>query len=284
MVDDDSSQGGATDVYAIMNLSISRGRRLAVGQQGVARNELPPPGAGPVDLAEWFAPDGVGVPIELEIGTGKGTFLVQQAMLGRSVNYIGVEYARSFWRYAADRCRRKGLTNVRIVHADAESFLRDCVPCESLSQVHIYFPDPWPKTRHHKRRLIRACFLAMMHERLKPLGRVRIVTDHSEYFQWICRHVGQVEHLYDRLAFVAGAGVGDQEWVGSNFERKYRREGRPLHGMTLSKRSSPRPRNHRQAQESASGDLATSKSNGSDAGASSKLFLPPSGGGPQFQP
>ena len=153
-----------------------------------------------------------------------------------SVNYVGIEYAKAYWRYAADRCRRHSLENVRFVHTEAGSFLRNYVPVESLRCVHIYFPDPWPKKRHHKRRVIQEPFLRLVHEKLKAAGRVRIVTDHGEYFQSMGDQVRQVEDLFERLPFDGSASNQDQEWVGSNFERKYRRLGRSFHGMILSKR------------------------------------------------
>ena len=218
-----------------MSFSLARGRTLDVGNVGIDRPDLGPLESGPVDPRAWFArPQGADpAPLELEIGSGKGTFLVQQASGAPEVDFIGVEVARAFWRYAADRCRRRGLTNVRIVHAEAGIFLRYFMPARCFRQVHVYFPDPWPKKRHQKRRLIQEPFLRDVHRTLQPGGLVRIVTDHRDYFQWICEHVEATTDILERLPYERAESAGPGEIAGTNFERKYAREGRELHTMIL---------------------------------------------------
>ncbi len=224
-------------LIAVMGDSLStHGRRLDVGRVGIGRDELPPFETGPIDLQGWFDPDRRALPLELEIGSGKGTFLIQQSRLCPQVNYIGIEYARAFWRHAADRCRRHGLPNVRLVHAEADFFIRNYVPAAAFRCVHIYFPDPWPKKRHHKRRLIQAPFLRSLHRVLQPGGTIRLATDHEGYFTWMTEHAAQVVELFDRLPFDTPASAGEGELVGTNFERKYRREGRPFFAMVLTRR------------------------------------------------
>jgi len=223
-----------------MGLNLSHGRAADVGVVGVSQESLPPLGATPpqsrVDLRSWWPADRRELPLELEIGSGKGTFLVQQATEQPGVNYLGLEYARAYWRYAADRCRRHGLEHqVRLVDAEAQVFVTWRVADEAFRQVHIYFPDPWPKKRHHKRRLIQAPFLRELHRVLEPGGLVRLVTDHDDYFAWIERHVGEAADVLERLAFERPIGAGAGEVVGTNFERKYRREGRPFHAIALRK-------------------------------------------------
>jgi len=202
---------------------------------GIEADDLPPFEDGPIDLRTWFDAGRRECPLELEIGSGKGTFLVQQAVQLPGVNYIGLEYAREYWRHAADRCRRRDLANVRLVHAEAAFFVRNYVRPRTFQQVHIYFPDPWPKKRHHKRRLIQADFLRQLHDVVADGGGVRIATDHSDYFVWMEQHAAQVGDLWRRLPFESPESAGQGELVGTNFERKYRREGRPFHGMVLVK-------------------------------------------------
>lgn len=206
------------------------------GDHGRLQEDLPPWEAGPIDIGHWFGFDRPELPLEIEIGSGKGTFLVQQAPLRPDVNYLGIEWARAYWRHAADRARRHGLGNVRLLRAEAGLFLRHYVADTTLEQLHIYFPDPWPKARHHKRRLIQAPFLRDVHRALVPGGRIRLATDHADYFAWMEEHVAAVADLFDRQAFESPESASEGELVGSNFERKYRREGRPFHGMILVKR------------------------------------------------
>lgn len=227
----------------LMSFSLGHGKRLDVGDIGVPAEVLPGYDHGPIDLGGWFGADRADLPLELEIGSGKGTFLVQQATRMPEVNYLGIEWAKAFWRYAADRCRRHALANVRLVRDDAAGFVRQYVGNEVFRQVHIYFPDPWPKKRHHKRRIIQAGFLGELHRVLTPAcendasaGIVRLATDHADYFQWMQAEAAKVEDLFDRQPFVRPESAGQGELVGTNFERKYRREGRPFEGMVLLKR------------------------------------------------
>lgn len=222
-----------------MALSLGNTASLDVTGVGIDESELPPFAAGAIDLRAWFGAPGSEAyqrPLELEIGSGKGTFLVQQATLTPQLNYIGIEWAKAFWRYAADRCRRHQLNNVKLLKAEASFFVRNFVQTGLLRQVHIYFPDPWPKARHNKRRLVQAPFLRELHRVLEANGQIRIATDHSDYFAWMEEHAGQVTDLFDRLEFVSPDSAGEGELVGTNFERKYRREGRPFNGMILRKK------------------------------------------------
>jgi len=216
-----------------MSFSLSHGRELDVTGYGLMWEELPPLEAGPIDLGSWFGPERAHLPLELEIGSGKGTFLVQQATKTPDVNYIGIEWAKAFWRYAADRARRHGLANVRLLRAEAGAFIRNYVRDNALRQIHIYFPDPWPKARHHKRRLIQEPFLREAYRVLQPGGIIRIATDHADYFQWMQEHVARTSDIYKVLPFESPESAGEGELVGTNFERKYRREGRPFFSMVL---------------------------------------------------
>src|SRR5689334_17371447 len=131
----------------------------------------------------WAEVFGNSNPVEIEIGSGKGTFLTEQAKARPEVNLLGIEWARWFWRYASDRLRRANCMNARTVRAEATFFLNEFVPPASISVLHIYFPDPWPKARHHKRRLIQPKFMPLAARVLNPGGRVQIVTDHQGYWE-----------------------------------------------------------------------------------------------------
>jgi tRNA (guanine-N7-)-methyltransferase len=173
-------------------------------------------------------------PVELEIGSGKGTFLIEQARSRPEVNFFGVEWANWFWRYASDRLRRAGLTNVRTVRAEAMFFLREHVPDASLSVLHVYFPDPWPKKRHHKRRLIQPPFIEQARRVLQPGGRLQVVTDHQDYFEENIDPAIRASAL-QIVEYNRPGSAAEGEFVGTNFERKYRRQGRPFFAVAATK-------------------------------------------------
>jgi len=220
-----------------VSYGLSRGKTLDVTGWGIDRSELPSFDAGPVDPRLWFPhPER---PLEVEIGSGKGTFLLQEGQARPGVNLLGIEWAKEFWRYAADRLRRHGLPNVRLLHDDAAQFLRFRVPDGILSAIHLYFSDPWPKSRHHKRRVIQDESLRDFHRLLLPGAPLHLVTDHDELWAWYEEHESRHRDLFERQPFSPPASAGEREVVGSNFERKYQREGRPFRAMTLVRVGNP---------------------------------------------
>ena len=193
-----------------------------------------PDEAGKLSFAEVF---GNANPVELEIGSGKGTFLMAVSEAKPDTNFIGIEYARAYAEYAADRLRRNHRMNCRIVPGEATWWIRCHVPDESLANIHIYFPDPWPKTRHHKRRLIQLPFITEVRRVLRPGGLMRLVTDHADYFAHMQDVLGKQTEL-EVVAF--DSPVADRMGpagmiVGTNFEKKYIAEGRSFHATAARK-------------------------------------------------
>jgi len=239
-----------------MSFGLSRGKTLDTSGFGIEQRELPalpddvvtnPQGAW-LDPRTWFSDPGNR--FEIEIGSGKGTFLVQQSVLEPGTNFLGIEWAGEFYRYAADRIRRNNLTNVRMMRADATEIVRYRVPTGIVSVLHLYFSDPWPKARHHKRRVVQDSFLREIHRVLTDDGELRIVTDHVDYWQWMLERFEAAAPedgtgLYTRAEFTKPESAGEGEVVGTNFERKYRREGRPFHSIILKKNSSANPMGER---------------------------------------
>jgi tRNA (guanine-N7-)-methyltransferase len=188
--------------------------------------------AGQIDFAQVF---GRNRAVHIEVGSGKGTFLVHEASAQPQVNFVGIEWARKYYRQAVDRIGRWGLTNVRLVRAEAAAFLAEFVRDESVDCFHIYFPDPWPKRRHHKRRLLQPSTIETLIRCLKPLGEIRVATDHAEYFAWIEGAMSAYSTKLEWIEFTRPAGAREGERTGTNYERKYLRGGRPVYVLAVRK-------------------------------------------------
>jgi len=172
----------------------------------------------------WFESPG---PFELEIGCGKGGFLLSRARAHSQVRLLGIEWANKYFRYCADRMVRWGLTNVRVMRTDARTFVIRHLPEGCLHALHLYHPDPWPKTRHHKRRLVQADFVQATARALQESGCWLVQSDHAEYFAQIKRLIDETSDLRAIPWELANRDPG-QDWAGTNFEIKYGRDGREI--------------------------------------------------------
>lgn len=217
-----------------MSFGLSRGRTQEFDGFGLVRDDLPPFDAGPWDPRTLF--EEPARPFELEIGSGKGTFLVQQSSMQPETNFLGIEWAGEFFRYAADRVRRHAIANVRMLHDDATEIVSHRLPDGCCAVVHLYFSDPWPKSRHHKRRVVQDATMSAFHRVLEPGGELRLVTDHDDLWDWYEAHAARHADRFERESFSRPESAREGEVVGTNFERKFRREGRPFHAMTLRRR------------------------------------------------
>lgn len=174
--------------------------------------------------------------MHIEIGSGKGTFLVHEATAHPEVNFLGIEWARRYYRLALDRFGRWALENVRIIRTDAVTFLNEHVPAGAVDCLHIYFPDPWPKKHHLKRRLLQQANMDLLIRCLKPGGQIRIATDHTGYFEQITAVMSACRDALEEIEFVRPAGAEDGEQTGTNFERKYILDKRTTHTLALRKK------------------------------------------------
>lgn len=132
-----------------------------------------------LELAEIFP---AAQPLEVELGSGDASFLIEQARRNPRRNFIGVERLSGRICKVDRKGKLAGLKNVRGVRLESEYFLQWLVPPGSISALHIYFPDPWPKKRHLKNRLINANFLAVARAALEPQGVIYLRTDDADYF------------------------------------------------------------------------------------------------------
>lgn len=169
---------------------------------------------------------GSSVPLEVELGVGKGRFLLEWATAHPELGILGVERVRKYLQMALLRVARRGLSNVRLVHTTAEDLLFRCLGEGSVAAFHVYFPDPWPKKRHHKRRFFRPSNAARAAEVLAPGGLLRVKTDHDGYAA-VIREVLAGE---PRLAPVA-VGIAFEGIPVTSFEVKYAQESRQVHRL-----------------------------------------------------
>ena len=187
---------------------------------------------GRIDFVQIFGRPG---PVHIEIGTGRATFLLNQAKAQPKVNFLGIEWAGKYYRYAVDRIGRWALSNVRIIRTDAAHFLADFIPDNSIDCFHIYFPDPWPKKRHHKRRFFCPANIKQLLRCLKTGGSIKVTTDYAEYFELITNLMEMNKDRLEPTEFLPTAGAELGEWVGTNFERKYLKEQRPIYTIAVRK-------------------------------------------------
>lgn len=183
----------------------------------------------PVNLPALFGNDR---PVELEIGCGKGGFLLRAARRHPDRNFLGIEWASKFYRFAADRMARWNTANVRILRTDAKNFVMQRLPPDCLSALHVYHPDPWPKKRHHKRRLLTPDFVEAVVRVLRAGARWAIQTDHAEYFAQI-KAVTSVRAELEPIPFDDPEYGTVDERTETNYETKYLREGRSIHRLAF---------------------------------------------------
>src|ERR1051326_5742247 len=169
-----------------MRRAMRRARRLPLEELPtylVEEERRGRPGASPPGgLIDWRALFGNDRPVEIEVGFGKGLFLLNSALARPDVNFFGIEIVRKYQLFTATRMAIRRLANIKLACGDARHIMRDRVRAESVQAVHVYFPDPWWKKRHHKRRVFTPEFVAACVQALRPDGCFHIATDVADYF------------------------------------------------------------------------------------------------------
>jgi tRNA (guanine-N7-)-methyltransferase len=179
-----------------------------------------------LDLEAFFGKSG---PIEIEVGCGKGTFMAAYCENHPELPFVALEWEAEFAFHAAERMsKRPHLQHARVILGDAVPFLRDFLPEKCAQAFHIYFPDPWPKKRHHKHRTMRPDFLELMRRVAIPGALFYFGTDHAEYNE-AARELFAATPWLEML----DPDAEPTEGIQTNFEIKYRAEGRPIYRCVM---------------------------------------------------
>lgn len=173
--------------------------------------------------------------LEIEVGSGKGLFIRRAAQAQPEVNFLGIEVRYKYARFAAAGLVKRNLTNGRMVHGDALAIFHDLIPDASLDAVHVYFPDPWWKQRHRKRRVLNEPFLQDVQRTLKPAGLLHFWTDVKEYYDSTLELVAEVTELEGPFE-VPEQEAGDDMDYHTHFERRTRQHEKPVYRSQFRKR------------------------------------------------
>jgi tRNA (guanine-N7-)-methyltransferase len=167
-------------------------------------------------------------PVELEIGSGKGLFLCNAAKAQPEVNYLGIELSRKYAVASAERLARQELMNAKVWCGDGRHVLARVVPDGGLRAVHVYFPDPWWKTRHKKRRVFTGLLVREIQRALAPRGELNVASDVVEYFGVMRGLIAASERFHELELPTPGEPAHSLDYL-THFERKYRLEGRRIY-------------------------------------------------------
>lgn len=167
-------------------------------------------------------------PLEIEVGSGKGLFMQTAAASHPDRNFWGIELAKKYAAHCAARLAKRQLSNARMLSGDAIRFFEEWLADSSVDAVHVYFPDPWWKKRHHKRRVMNESFVQQIQRVLRPGGRLHFWTDVEEYFQ------GTLEILREHTTLSGPLPVEERQAehhldYRTHFERRMRLHGLPVY-------------------------------------------------------
>lgn len=165
---------------------VIRGGRITEGQRNAFEQWWPTFGlslfGGTLDSTEAFQRE---APLVLEVGFGMGDSLLQMAIAEPDKNFIGIEVHPPGVGRLIHLAGKAELSNLKIYMADAVDVLHDCIPHASIDRLQLYFPDPWHKKKHHKRRIVQPEFIQLVESRLKPNGRFHMATDWAHYAEYM---------------------------------------------------------------------------------------------------
>lgn len=170
----------------------------------------------------WSEIFGNNHPVEVDLGAGDGSFALGWIQQHPEINLVAVERLLGRARKIVKNSERLGLTNIRLLRLESAYFLERMCEAESISRIHIMFPDPWPKRRHFPNRLMQPHFIDVARRALMTSGELRFTTDHEEYFKWTCRQWKDVTGWSERREWDASQDPK------SDFQQDFEADGRPV--------------------------------------------------------
>ncbi len=214
---------------------VLRQGRFSPGQQRAYAELLPTYGLAygraPLDFEAVF---GRRAPVVVEIGSGMGETTARIARENPGTDYLAIEVHAPGVGSLLKQVDEAGIRNVRVVRHDAVEVMRDMVPPASLAGIHVFFPDPWPKKRHHKRRLVQPAFAALAAERLAPGGYLHVATDWQDYAEHVLAVLSQEGRLANTAESFAPRPPSRPE---TKFERRGLRLGHGVWDIVFTRRT-----------------------------------------------
>ena len=199
--------------------------RGAAGQFGSVVELIPESYLATLDLPAIF---GRIAPLQVDLGCGDGSFLARLATRHPEQNFLGIE--RLLGRIRSSTHKARNLPNVRVLRLETSYAIRYLLPNGSVEMFHLLFPDPWPKRRHQRRRIVTNEFLESISAALAPNGAFRVVTDQRDYFDYIRELLAQTN------SFQIGSPEDNElEFPESKFERGFKAQGAPIYRLILRK-------------------------------------------------
>ncbi len=195
-------------------------RSIPIDQHYRELAELTPP----LDVEKFFGRSGS---LEIEIGSGKGLFLLNASGANPDRLFLGLEVSNKYSRFAAYRLAQNNRDNARMIHGDAIRFMHEFVPDQCAQAVHVYFPDPWWKERHRRRRVIQSHSVADIQRVLIPGGQFHFWTDVEEYFETVCQMMGEFPAFSGPLVVAQSPADHDMDYR-THFERRMRINDHPV--------------------------------------------------------
>lgn len=168
-------------------------------------------------------------PLEVDAGCGEGAFLVAMAAKHPRRNFLGIERLAGRLRKVCRRAALAKLDNVRVVRVESLYAIRRMLPPESVAVFHVAFPDPWPKRKHHRRRLVNREFLDAARAALEADGELRLTTDDPDYFEWMKK----ISAAQD--GFAQAPWPDEPDCPQTDFEKRFLAQGLPIHRLLLRK-------------------------------------------------